>query len=119
MGTPSIKPFVPARDFDVSRRFYRALGFEERWCRNGVAELGLGDCAFLLQDFYRKDWADNAMIHLLVEDADALWQHSETLLEAYPLCRARAPRDEPWGVRQCVLRDPCGVLWHIGHSLER
>jgi len=28
-GNEEVRPFVPARDFDKSRAFYRALGFQE------------------------------------------------------------------------------------------
>ena len=29
IGTELVRPFMPAKDFDVSKRFYEALGFEK------------------------------------------------------------------------------------------
>src|SRR5436189_5556790 len=70
-----LKSFVPARDFALSRRFYLDLGFTENWGNEHAAELQLGGYRFLLQNFYVKEHAENFMMHLLVEDADAWWAH--------------------------------------------
>ena len=69
----SLRPFVPARDFAVSKRFYGALGF--RLSRDGedVAMLKLGGCSFILQNFYHRELAENLMVQLMVRDADAWW----------------------------------------------
>ncbi|GLR14522.1 glyoxalase [Chitinimonas prasina] len=112
-----LKPFVPSRDFDLSCRFYRDLGFEERLVGDELAEFSLGSQAFLLQDFYRKDWAQNCVLHLLVSDARAWWRHIKQLelFDRYPGTRGAPPEDKPWHMCQFSLVDPCGVLWHIAH----
>ncbi|GAB3265107.1 VOC family protein [Chitinimonas naiadis] len=117
--TLELKPFIPARDFDISCRFYRELGFEEQWRNEALAELRIGATAFLLQDFYRKDWAQNCVMHLLVEDVNSWWREikQKELLEHFSGSRAIPPEDKPWGVRQFSLMDPSGVLWHIGQVL--
>jgi hypothetical protein len=66
-----LKSFVPARDFELSRRFYQDLGFTENWANKDAAELQLGGFRFLLQNFYVKEHAENFMMHLMVKDADA------------------------------------------------
>lgn len=66
-----LKPFVPARDFALSRRFYADLGFSEASEVGGVAFFHHGEVSFLLQDFYNKELAENLMLHLLVEDVAA------------------------------------------------
>jgi predicted lactoylglutathione lyase len=33
-----LKSFVPARDYELSRRFYRDLGFTENWGNKQAAE---------------------------------------------------------------------------------
>jgi len=108
-------PFVPAEDFELSRRFYCDLGFHENWGDGQICEFELEDSRFLLQKFYVKDHAGNFMMSLLVEDADKWWEHIQriALPQKYGLCMARPPALQPWGLRVLYLADPCGVLWHI------
>lgn len=110
-----LRAFVPARDFALSRRFYRDLGFTEKWGNEQVAEMELGGFRFLLQNFYVKEQAENFMMHLLVENADRWWEHIEEkkLVQKYRLGMARSPALQPWGLRVLYLADPTGVLWHI------
>src|SRR5690606_35657719 len=56
-----IKAFVPARDMDLSLRFYRDLGFSVPWSSDELAYLHAGDCSFLLQKFYVAEHAGNFM----------------------------------------------------------
>jgi hypothetical protein len=110
-----LKPFVPAKDFAVARRFYADLGFTENWLDEQVAELQIGSYRFLLQNYYVQQFAENFMMHLMVEDADIWWQHIESakLAAKYPGIMAKAPALQPWGLRVLYLSDPTGVLWHI------
>ena len=110
-----IKPFVPARNFALSRRFYRDLGFQENFGNDQVAEFELGGFRFLLQNYYLKDWAENFMMHMMVKDADAWWAHIQAigLTNQYKLHVAKPPTLQPWGLRVLYLGDPAGVLWHI------
>jgi len=43
-----IKSFVPAKDFDLSKRFYQSIGFEVMSEFHDIAYLRHGGCAFLL-----------------------------------------------------------------------
>jgi catechol 2,3-dioxygenase-like lactoylglutathione lyase family enzyme len=118
LATVEIKAFVPARDFDLSRRFYRDLGFAEPWSSDELAYLHAGSCSFLLQRFYVQQHADNVMMHLLVEDVEAWWRHvgTQRLAERYGV-RASPPEDRPWAIRDFTLTDPSGVLWRIGQNI--
>jgi hypothetical protein len=60
-----VKPFIPAKDFPLSKEFYCELGWQLNWESDGLAELELADKRFLLQDYYNKEWADNFMCTLL------------------------------------------------------
>lgn len=71
-GTELTRPFVPAKDFDVSKRFYEALGFE-KLLDDDVAIFRLGQGGFILQRRYQKDWAENFMMQLMVDDLDTWW----------------------------------------------
>jgi uncharacterized glyoxalase superfamily protein PhnB len=110
-----LKAFVPAKDFARSRRFYAELGFHENFSAAQIAEFQLGGYRFLLQDYYVKDWAENFMMHLMVDDADAWWAHVVKLdiVKKYSLHMAKPPAMQPWGLRVLYLSDPSGVLWHI------
>src|SRR5262245_939423 len=37
LTTIELKAFVPARDFELSKRFYQDLGFTMSWCDNDLA----------------------------------------------------------------------------------
>jgi catechol 2,3-dioxygenase-like lactoylglutathione lyase family enzyme len=114
-----LKTFVPARDFALSQAFYQALGFKPGWVGDGLAYFSHGDhCAFLLQDFYVKEQAENFVMHLLVEDVDAWWQKvlDEQLGERFGV-RLIPPQDQPWAMRDFVVIDPSGVLWRIAQTI--
>jgi len=118
LRTIEIKAFVPARDMELSLRFYRDLGFQVPWASDELAYLHAGDCSFLLQKFYVAEHAGNFMMHLLVADVGCWWRHveSQRLAERYGV-RALPPEDRPWKIRDFVLTDPTGVLWRIGQNI--
>ncbi|MGE0367297.1 MAG: VOC family protein [Phycisphaerales bacterium] len=115
MATVEIKAVVPARDFKLSKRFYVDLGFELESLSDDLAYFHAGKCAFLLQRFYVREYADNFMMHMLVEDVDAWWSHVEgrQLATKYGV-RVNPPEDRPWGIRDFTIDDPTSVLWRIG-----
>ena len=110
-----IKAFVPARDFELSKRFYVDLGFELAWSDENLAYLRHGEASFLLQNFRAP--ADNFMMHMLVKDVDAWWRRvqAQDLVGKYGVM-AQPPEDRPWGMRDFVLTDPTSVLWRIGQN---
>ena len=111
----SIRPFIGAENFEVSRSFYRELGFEEIVLFHNMSLFRTGKLAFYLQYAYVKDWVDNTMVFLEVEDLDSFWNQLQALdLPAkYKGVRLVPIRNEAWG-RECFLHDPSGILWHIG-----
>jgi catechol 2,3-dioxygenase-like lactoylglutathione lyase family enzyme len=113
-----IKAFVPARDMDLSLRFYRDLGFEVPWSSDELAYLHVGDCSFLLQKSHVPEHAGDFMMHLLVADVGDWWRHvvAQRLAERYGV-RVVPPEDRPWKIRDFVLTDPTGVLWRIGQNI--
>lgn len=52
LNSIEIKPFLPAHDFNLSKRFYQALGFTIPWSDDTLAYVHHGHCSFLLQKFY-------------------------------------------------------------------
>ena len=75
----AFRPFLPAKEFETSLRFYKAIGFEAYPLGETLAELSLGAHAFLLQGNYVKEWAENTVMHVLVKDVDAWWRHIDSL----------------------------------------
>ncbi|MFG1463934.1 VOC family protein [Xanthobacter sp. DSM 24535] len=114
----TMRPFLPAKDFAVSLGFYEALGFEATPLGEKMAHMQLGRFAFLLQEFYVKEFAENLMMHVLVEDLDAWWRHIEalSLAERFDVGPPRPPKLESWGLRVSYVFDPAGVLWHFAEE---
>ena len=118
-GTELARPFLPTRDFDCSKRFYETLGFE-KVLDGDVAIFNAGSGGFILQRYYQKDWAENCMMQLMVDDLDAWWAHINALDLAgrFGVRPPRAPVMQAWGLRVAYLTDPCGVLWHVSQRRE-
>jgi len=111
----SIRPFIGAKDFEVSRNFYLDLGFEEVPLGPSMSYFKTEGIGFYLQKAYVKDWVDNTMLFLEVDDVDRYWNDLSALnLPAkYDQVRLLPVRTLDWG-RECFLHDPSGILWHIG-----
>jgi len=113
-GTELVRPFVPAKDFDLSKRFYEALGFE-KLLDGEVAIFGAASGGFILQRYYQKNWAENTMLQLMVDDLDQWWDHlsSLDLPSQFGVQAPKPPAMQPWGLRVAYVYDPSGVLWHV------
>ena len=119
LNTVEIKAFVPAKDFELSKRFYQDLGFTKASDGDGVAYFLHGDCSFLLQDFYEEGLAKNLMMHLLVEDVDAWWARLQAAgIPAKYGVKMTEVAVQPWRMRDFVLIDPTGVKWRIGQNIS-
>ncbi len=114
-----MRPFLPARDFELSKRFYEALGFDKLLDAD-VAIFRLGGSGFVLQRRYQKDWAENCMMQLMVDDLDAWWSHIRELdlPKAFGVSAPKPPAMQPWGLRVAFVVDPGGVLWHVAQRRE-
>ena len=119
-GTERLRPFLPAQNFKASKEFYEALGFE-KLMDGEVAVFRVGADEFILQQYYQKDWAENTMMQLMVDDLDSWWSHIERLnLPArFGVPAPKPPAMQPWGLRIAYVVDPCGVLWHVAQWPEK
>jgi len=111
----SIRPFIGAKDFELSRAFYRDLGFQEVVLSPSMSLFKTEQLGFYLQNAFVKDWIDNAMVFLEVKDVDQYWRDllALNLASKYAGVKLTPVRVEPWG-KECFIHDPSGVLWHIG-----
>lgn len=111
-----MRPFLPARDFALSREFYRLLGFHEIWSSEQLVILQLGRFSFFLQNYFAKEWAENMVMALQVADVEACWAHLQSLnlSSRFPnVVRVGAPAIDASGLRRGHFVDPSGVLWHF------
>jgi len=111
----SIRPFIGAKDYDLSRHFYRDVGFEEVVLSKDMSLFKTDQLGFYLQHAYVKDWIDNTMVFVEVEDVDLYWKELSDLdlTTKYPGVRLTDIKQFDWG-SECFLHDPSGILWHFG-----
>lgn len=111
----SLRTFIGSKDFEQSRAFYRTLGFHETPLGPKLSLFEVHEqFSFHLQDFYIKDWLENSMLFLAVEDLDLRLSQVEALRlhENFPGAKVSKIKNEEWG-RVFYIHDPSGVLWHI------
>ena len=119
LNITEIKAFVPAKDFELSKQFYKDLGFTIASEGGGVAYFHMNHVSFLLQDFCTESLAENFMMHILVEDVDAWWAHVDgTGVASKYGIQVGAIESQPWRMRDFCLSDPSGVLWRIGQNTD-
>ena len=103
--------YTPAKDFELSKRFYTALGFTltEGW--GGTMDCRLGGAVFRLQDYYVKDWANNFMMKLDVDDVEPWYEHCQEVIATGEFGDARVSPPESVGDAKVLhVIDPSGVL---------
>lgn len=111
----SIRPFIGAKNFELSRSFYKDVGFAETVLSQNMSVFNSGKMAFYLQNAYVRDWIDNTMIFLEVENVNDFWNAllALNLPNKYETVKLVPVRHLEWG-SECFLHDPSGILWHIG-----
>lgn len=116
----SLRTFIGAKNFDVSREFYSELGFEEKILSDKLSLMQQGKYAFYLQDYYAEDWLNNTMLFIEVENAAAcfVWLTELQLKLKYPGVKVIPLKKDYWG-EECFVIDPSGVLLHFGQFYEQ
>jgi hypothetical protein len=109
----AMRPMVPAKDFETSKRFYIELGFQPHPLTEQLIEMQLGVFSFILQAHYVREWADNYVVHVTVSDVGLWWGHIVSLdLPARYGVKIQAPQSQGWA-RIAGVTDPSGVLWRF------
>ncbi len=112
----SVRTFIGAKDFEVSRNFYRDLGFQESIISKNMSYFKIFETlGFYLQDAYVEDWINNSMIFLEVDNVEQYYNELQNLglHNKYKDVKLVPIRNDDWG-RECFLHDPSGILWHLG-----
>ena len=115
----SIRPFIGSKNFEISKNFYRDLGFEEIILSNNMSYFKTQEIGFYLQDAYVKDWIDNSMVFMEVEDVEEFWStiSALNLTAKYKTVKLVPIRHYDWG-KECFVHDPAGILWHFGQFFK-
>ncbi|MFN0279349.1 MAG: glyoxalase [Pyrinomonadaceae bacterium] len=103
--------YVPAENFELSKRFYSALGFTltEGW--GDTMDCRLGNAVFRLQNYYVRLWAENFMMKFDVDNVDAWYAHAKKVIDEGDFGNARYDYPEMNGDTKIFhVWDPCGVL---------
>ena len=116
LAVSDIKPFIGANNFIVSKAFYVAIGWTLTYESENLCVLELAGHRFYLQNFYAKEWCENSMLHLAVEDVHSWHQHVQSVFADNEFeGGARFTdeiRDEGYADTFHVW-DPSGVLIHF------
>lgn len=113
----SISAFVPSgADFQKSRDLFLELGFSVVWETNDLIGFENNGSRFILQKFDSKEFAENFMLSVKVENLDEFWREiSEKNLPEKFGVKINPPKDFPWG-REVNLIDIAGVCWHFSQG---
>jgi len=114
--TKSLRAFIGAKNYNLSREFYKALDFHENVIDDKMSYFSVNEnLGFYLQDYYKKDWINNSMLFLEVDNLIEYEQYllAKNLDEKFKNVRFTKIRNETWG-REIFMHDPSGVLWHFG-----
>ena len=115
-----IKAFVPATNFERSKQFYSAIGFEIPWSSDDLAYVRHGSTSFLLQAFNAPAFIANYQMHLLVDNVNDWHAHIlDTDVAKRFGVQVGEPEDRPWAMRDFTLFDPSGVLWRVAQNLPK
>jgi uncharacterized glyoxalase superfamily protein PhnB len=122
-------PYLIVKNASQAIEFYgRAFGAKEKFRltepsgRIGHAELDFGGMTLMLADEFpeyglrgpQAAGESSITIHIHVDDADEVIGRAAKAGAKIE----REPKDEFYGERSGVVRDPFGHRWNIGHSVE-
>jgi hypothetical protein len=116
----SLRPFIGAKDFNISRAFYSDLGFAETVISHDLSLFSVDQFNFYLQKYYLKDWIENTMLFLEVKDVELTYKQLAALEldKKYEGVKLIPIRKESWG-QECFMLDPAGVLLHFGNFITK
>lgn len=107
--------FLPTKNFEQSVDFYERMGWTIGYRDQDLALMELGASYFFLQRAYVKEWAENMMLNLVVDDAKG-WFDKATKVKAeggFETVSVGPPHHEPYGATVVHLIDPAGVCLHF------
>jgi hypothetical protein len=110
----SLQPFIPSgKEFVKSKNFFLDLGFTISWEAGDYIGFVKDECRFILQKYDHKEFAENLMINVAIENADNFYNEikEKQLQEKYGI-KVSKPINQPYG-REVNIIDLAGVCWHF------
>ena len=129
-GIHEVFPYLRVKGAPAAIAFYKnVFGAKERFRltepggRIGHIELDLGNIVLMVSEEYpeygilgpQTPGTTGMAIHLHVDNADALAARAV----AAGATMVREPADQFYGERSCLIRDPFGHEWMLGHEIEK
>ena len=114
MKFQSLEPFVPSgSNFEGSKQFFLELGFTINWDAGDYIGFEKDGCKFILQHYTNKEFAENFMISVKVDNAKEFYQFvvDKNLPEKFGI-KISAPVQQPYG-KEVNIIDIAGVCWHF------
>ena len=111
MKINEIRPFIPCKDYEQSKSFYKSLGFEGESAGDDMMIFEKDGCTFFLQNnFYSEEFSKNLMLQLIVADIEDAYEVVSQITDGDS--KHSEIKQELWG-KVVYLWGPSGELWHI------
>jgi hypothetical protein len=112
----SLEPFIPSGpDYAKAKELFADLGFMQTWDAGDYTGFENNGCRFILQKLDKRDFADNLMMSVGIENAeDFLAMLRKEISEKYQI-RFTEIIQQPYG-KEVNLIDLAGVCWHFVQS---
>ena len=110
----SLEPFVPSgSNFEASKQLFQELGFNITWDAGDYIGFENDGCKFILQKYDNKEFAENLMISVKVDDVSEFWKSivEKNLAEKFGV-KISPPANQPYG-KEVNIIDIAGVCWHF------
>jgi hypothetical protein len=110
----SLEPFVPSgSEFQKSKQLFQEIGFKINWDAGDYIGFEKDGCKFILQNFTNKDFAENFMLSVKIDNAENFWKemNEKKLVEKFGV-RINKPVEQPYGIEVNMI-DIAGVCWHF------
>jgi len=108
LNITDIRPFIPSKDYELSRSFYTLLGFKGEHAGPDLTLFQKGSCTFFLHRNVDSKAPNSMMLQLIVDNIDEAY----TWLSRISDLKHSEITQEPWGA-VVYLWGPSGELWHI------
>ena len=96
----SLEPFVPSgSNFEGSKQLFQELGFNINWEAGDYIGFERDGCKFILQKFNNKEFAENFMVSVKVNNAEEFWKYviEKQLPEKFGI-KISKPTKQPYGI---------------------
>ena len=110
----SLEPFIPSGgNFEGSKQLFQELGFNINWDAGDYIGFERDGCKFILQKYDNKEFANNLMINVKVNNAGEFYASviEKNLMKKFGI-KVAQPTNQPYGIEVNVT-DIAGVCWHF------